>query len=43
MREFWRDVVNFFLAALGAEPALAPIKATAQAQMQRRLRELHRR
>jgi hypothetical protein len=40
MREFWRDVVNFFLAALGAEPALVPIRS---AQMQRRLQQLHRR
>jgi hypothetical protein len=43
MRKFWRDAVNFFLEALGAEPALVPIRSTAHALMQRRLRQLHRR
>ncbi|WP_257730310.1 hypothetical protein [Rhodoplanes sp. Z2-YC6860] len=43
MRKFWRDIVNFFLAALGAEPVLVPIRSTAHAQMQRRLRQLRQR
>jgi hypothetical protein len=43
MRKFWRDVVNFFLEALSAEPAMVPVKSTADAQMQRRLRQLRRR
>jgi hypothetical protein len=43
MRKFWRDVVNFFLDALGAEPAMVPIRSTAHAQMQRRLQQLRQR
>ena len=43
MREFWREVVNFFVEALSPEPTLVPIKVEARAQLQRRLRHLHRR
>jgi hypothetical protein len=43
MREFWRAVVNFFVEALSEEPALVPIRSTAQLQVQRRLQHLHRR
>ena len=43
MRKFWRDVVNFVVEALSEESALVPIRSTAHIQMQRRLRQLHRR
>ncbi len=43
MREFWRNLVNFFVEALSEEPALVPIRSMAHLQMERRLQQLRRR